>query len=146
MPVLGVVYIPAEKCTYAAAPGTAFKMDESGRTTPLQVVPPHQGDTIIVMGSRSHSTPEVDAYVHQLQGTYREVVFQSAGSSLKFCRIAEGKAHRYPRLGPTMEWDTAAGHAVVLQAGGMVSIAGTNQPLTYNKENLLNPFFEVSAG
>lgn len=144
-PVLGVVYIPVEQVTYAACPGKAIKIDRAGVVTPLQVVPPVAGETIVVMGSRSHSTPEVTAYVEQLKLAYGEVVFQSAGSSLKFCRIAEGKAHRYPRLGPTMEWDTAAGHAVVLEAGGKVTIAGTDKPLSYNKENLLNPFFEVSA-
>ena len=74
---------------------------------------------------------------------YRQVEFISAGSSLKLCLVAEGRADIYPRLGPTMEWDTAAGQAVVEQYRGSVLDAATGEPLRYNKENLLNPWFIV---
>ena len=74
---------------------------------------------------------------------YEQVEFIAAGSSLKLCLVAEGRADIYPRFGPTMEWDTAAGHAVVEQAQGSVLEADTGEPLIYNKENLLNPWFIV---
>ena len=72
-----------------------------------------------------------------------EVEFISAGSSLKICRVAEGAADIYPRLGPTMEWDTAAGQGIAEGAGRKVTVWETGEPLTYNRENLLNPWFVV---
>ncbi|MDD5435151.1 MAG: hypothetical protein PH343_06955, partial [Nitrospira sp.] len=74
---------------------------------------------------------------------FSRVEFSSAGSSLKFCKVAEGKADIYPRFGPTMEWDTAAGQAIVEQAGGKVLDILTKKPLAYNKKELLNPWFLV---
>ena len=100
---------------------------------------PNQPFTIA--GSRSHSTPELEAIVEEKRKQYGEVEFISAGSSLKLCLVAEGRADIYPRTGPTMEWDTAAGQAIVENAGGKVLQYETEQPLLYNKENLLNPWF-----
>jgi len=94
-----------------------------------------------IAGSRSHATPELEAFVEEKRKEYGEVEFISAGSSLKLCLVAEGRADIYPRTGPTMEWDTAAGQAVVENAGGKVLQYETEQPLLYNKENLLNPWF-----
>ena len=94
-----------------------------------------------IAGSRSHATPELEAFVEEKRRQYGEVEFISAGSSLKLCLVAEGRADIYPRTGPTMEWDTAAGQAVVESAGGKVLQYETEQPLRYNKENLLNPWF-----
>jgi 3'(2'), 5'-bisphosphate nucleotidase len=74
-----------------------------------------------------------------------DVDFISAGSSLKFCLVAEGKADVYPRFGPTMEWDTAAGQAIAEQAGAPVVDMGAKQPLVYNKQSLLNPWFMVTG-
>ena len=74
---------------------------------------------------------------------YANVEFVAAGSSLKFCLIAEGKADVYPRLGPTMEWDTAAGHLIATESGSDVLVWNSDEKLSYNKENLLNPFFIV---
>lgn len=94
-----------------------------------------------IAGSRSHSTPELEAFVEEKRKQYGEVEFISAGSSLKLCLVAEGRADIYPRTGPTMEWDTGAGQAIVENAGGKVLQYETEQPLRYNKENLLNPWF-----
>lgn len=96
-----------------------------------------------IAGSRSHATPELDAFVVQMRKEYGEVEFISAGSSLKLCLVAEGRADIYPRTGPTMEWDTAAGQAIVEFSGGHVYRYDTTEPLSYNKENLRNPWFLV---
>jgi 3'(2'), 5'-bisphosphate nucleotidase len=96
-----------------------------------------------IAGSRSHATPELEAVVEEKRREHGEVEFISAGSSLKLCLVAEGRADIYPRTGPTMEWDTAAGQAVVECSGGKVYEYGTDEPLGYNKENLLNPWFVV---
>lgn len=143
-PVEGVVYIPAQRITYFTQDGKAYKEDAEGSVKQIMTKQPDK-HKIVVMGSRSHSSPAVEAFVDQLKTRYDEVEFQAAGSSLKFCYIAEGKAHCYPRLGPTMEWDTGAGQAVVEKAGGAVRIHDTQEPLTYNKPDLLNPFFVVEA-
>jgi 3'(2'), 5'-bisphosphate nucleotidase len=96
---------------------------------------------LAVVQSRSHPTPELINYLAGLSVADSVEV----GSSLKFCVVAEGRADIYPRLGPTMEWDTAAGQAVVEAAGGRVlTLEGT--PLGYNKRNLLNPHFVVTGG
>ena len=94
-----------------------------------------------IAGSRSHATPELEAFVEKKRREYGEVEFISAGSSLKLCLVAEGRADIYPRTGPTMEWDTAAGQAIVEFSGGKVFKYDTEEPLDYNKENLLNPWF-----
>ena len=104
---------------------------------------PIENNTIRIVGSRSHQTPELLAYVDEQKEKYANVEFVAAGSSLKFCLIAEGKADVYPRLGPTMEWDTCAGQIVATEAGAVVLRFDTNEPLLYNRENLLNPYFIV---
>jgi 3'(2'), 5'-bisphosphate nucleotidase len=101
-------------------------------------------DAITIVGSRSHGGPELEDYVSRLKEQYRKVHYKPAGSSLKICLVAEGSADQYPRLGPTMEWDTAAGHAVAAAAGATVTEYPSGKSLSYNKENLLNPWFVVS--
>ena len=96
-----------------------------------------------IVASRSHSTPETEAFVEDKKKIHGEVNLISAGSSIQLCLIAEGKAEVYPRLAPTMEWDTAAGHAVAKFAGCKVYDFKTGKELKYNKENLLNPWFVV---
>ena len=96
-----------------------------------------------IIGSRSHASPELETFVEEKRQEHGEVEFISAGSSLKLCLVAEGKADIYPRTGPTMEWDTAAGQAIAENAGCKVFQYGTSDPLIYNKENLLNPWFVV---
>jgi 3'(2'), 5'-bisphosphate nucleotidase len=96
-----------------------------------------------IAGSRSHATPELEAFVEKKRREFGEVEFISAGSSLKLCLVAEGRADIYPRAGPTMEWDTAAGQAIAEFSGAKVFKFDTEEPLDYNKENLLNPWFVV---
>ena len=95
----------------------------------------------MVVGSRSHATRGLADFVQTLKRKCGEVEFISAGSALKFGLIAEGSAHVYPRLGPTMEWDTAAGQCVVEQSGGIVLRLDKKVPLDYNKRDLRNPEF-----
>ena len=95
---------------------------------------------IIAVASRSHRTPETDAYLAR----YSIAELVAVGSSLKFCLVAAGEADLYPRLGPTMEWDTAAGHAVLLAAGGRV-LGADGQPLGYGKPQFRNPWFVASG-
>ncbi len=89
---------------------------------------------------------ETEYFIHRLKDQYREIELIPVGSSLKLCMVAEGTADVYPRFAPTMEWDVAAGHAIVEQAGGRVIDVNTKLPLKYNKETLLNPFFIVERG
>lgn len=103
-----------------------------------------EGSKITIIGSRSHPSPELSEFVDRMEKQYDSVHFISAGSSLKFCLVAEGTADIYPRYGPTMEWDTAAGQCIVEEAGGSVTRIDTGVTLLYNKENLLNPWFEVT--
>jgi 3'(2'), 5'-bisphosphate nucleotidase len=141
-PILSVVGVPAQNIIFYAEYGEgAFKI-ENNITTKLMATSVNN-DTIRIVGSRSHQTPELIAFVEEQKKIYTNVEFVAAGSSLKFCLIADGKADIYPRLGPTMEWDTAAGHLVATEAGTEVVIWNTKSKLTYNKENLLNPFFIV---
>jgi 3'(2'), 5'-bisphosphate nucleotidase len=103
--------------------------------------PRKYSETFTVVASRSHISPETMEFVDHLKETHRNLQFVSVGSSLKLCLIAEGQADIYPRFGPTMEWDTAAGHAIVECSGGYVTLPNESAPVQYNKENLLNPWF-----
>ena len=96
-----------------------------------------------IVASRSHYNQETRGYVNSLDTGGREISLVHKGSSLKLCMVASGEADIYPRMGPTMEWDTAAAHAVVKASGKNVYRADTGMELTYNKENLLNPYFVV---
>ncbi|MEJ2212617.1 MAG: 3'(2'),5'-bisphosphate nucleotidase CysQ [Gammaproteobacteria bacterium] len=142
-PVAGVVYAPVLQTTYFADKGGAFKLVDSNiDAEKIQISPHTDGETWKVVGSRSHAGDSLKAFLAEL-GEHEMVAM---GSSLKLCLVAEGKAHIYPRLGPTSEWDTAAAHAVVKAAGGEVVQAENDEPLLYNtKESLLNPFFIVKS-
>ena len=100
-------------------------------------------EQFVVVASRSHLSPETEAYIADLKKEKGNVELVSSGSSIKICLVAEGKADVYPRFAPTMEWDTAAGHAIARAAGMEVYQAGKEEPLRYNKEDLLNPWFIV---
>ena len=100
---------------------------------------PHEG--FMIVASRSHLNAETEEYIERMKKEHAKVETVSKGSSLKLCLIAEGVADVYPRFAPTMEWDTAAGHAIIRAAGKEVYQANTNKPLVYNKEDLLNPWF-----
>ncbi|QOR39017.1 3'(2'),5'-bisphosphate nucleotidase CysQ [Billgrantia diversa] len=140
-PVLGVVVAPALKCTYLAARGIgAFKVDDSAERTPIHAAGrPAAGTRWRVMGSRSHTNPDLEAWLEPL-GDYDLVPM---GSSLKSCLVAEGRADVYPRLGPTCLWDTGAAQAVVELAGGRVETLN-GEALSYaTPERYLNPHFVV---
>ena len=102
-----------------------------------------QKDVFKVVASRSHYNEETKNYVESLDSGGREIQLVNKGSSLKLCMVASGEADIYPRLGPTMEWDTAAAHAVVKGSGKNVYRADSGDELSYNKQNLLNPYFVV---
>ena len=109
------------------------------------LIGPKAADTELVriVGSRSHMNEATESFVASLSKVYEKVDIVSKGSSLKFCLVAEGKADVYPRFAPTMEWDTAAGQAICEAVGLQVISKETDEPLLYNKENLLNPWFIV---
>ncbi|MCZ2393208.1 MAG: 3'(2'),5'-bisphosphate nucleotidase CysQ [Chitinophagales bacterium] len=142
--VAGVVYVPAlEKTYYAIADQGAFLIDKNNITRQLFIRPLAEDGILKVVGSRSHNSIDVDEYVDSLRNKFEQIDFVAAGSSLKFCLIAEGLADVYPRLAPTMEWDTAAGQIVAMEAGANVVRYPEMTLLNYNKENLLNPHFIV---
>lgn len=138
IPVLGVVYAPAiNDIYYAKKDEGAFKNNEQ---LPLYTNT-NPNEKLIVIASISHLSDETQAFIDSLNTKHIEQI--SKGSSLKLCMVAEGAADIYPRLAPTMEWDTAAADAIVREVGKMTSQYKTNKPLVYNKENLLNPWFLV---
>jgi 3'(2'), 5'-bisphosphate nucleotidase len=163
-PILGVVYAPVPNWLYLASVDIgAYKLSElpldvlsaqddsppddrlaallaRGRKLP---VAPSQSRVYTIVGSRSHGTPELEAFVEEKRTEKGEVEFIAAGSSLKICLVAEGAADIYPRLGPTMEWDTAAGQAIAECAGAKVYTHPDGGPLLYNRQDQLNPYFIV---
>ena len=145
-PTLGVVYAPALKKMWSAKTGEgSFLINESGERIQLKKGIDYKTlNKVRVIGSRSHMSEETEKFIQQLKAEGKEIDFVSAGSSIKFCLLADGSADVYPRFAPTMEWDTAAGHAVLLIAGGSVTETSSLKPLHYNKQNLLNPFFLAS--
>jgi 3'(2'), 5'-bisphosphate nucleotidase len=147
VPTLGVVYAPATGQLFAAdvtagraVRGTLEAHDPVlAALTPIHVrAVPAAGVTAVA--SRSHRTPETDSYLSR----YQVADLVAVGSSLKFCLVAAGEADLYPRLGPTMEWDTAAGHAVLSGAGGRV-LGPDTAPLRYGKPQFRNPWFVASG-
>jgi 3'(2'), 5'-bisphosphate nucleotidase len=146
-PVAGWVYLPVQDVLYLGIAGEgAWKTENAckkGRKTAL----PAEGRSgrVRVVASRSHMNAETEEFIRDLERTSGPVELVTAGSSLKFCMVAEGSADIYPRFGPTMEWDTAAADAVCRAAGARVVKAADSLPLEYNKENLQNPFFIVEG-
>ncbi|MCR9158056.1 MAG: 3'(2'),5'-bisphosphate nucleotidase CysQ [Rhodobacteraceae bacterium] len=147
VPTRGVVYAPAkDRLFYTDATGQSveetgsFDKRTPGATTPIHVSTP-DADALMVVASKSHRDQATDDYINR----YTVKDSKSAGSSLKFCLVATGEADFYPRLGRTMEWDTAAGHAVLNGAGGMVLRLDDLQPLAYGKAGFANPFFVATA-
>ncbi len=148
-PVFGVVYAPALNKLYYGGKDFGGYMVEKGEKVRLE------GDSLnreklVVVASRSHINEETKEFIESLKRFYRDVETTSIGSSLKICLLAEGKADIYPRIGPTMEWDTAAAHAVLNSVGGRIVVYNNQKTLReleesdeliYNKENLLNPYF-----
>ena len=138
--ILGVVYPPIlSEIYWAIKDGGAFKEKEGVAHTLKTSAKDLASYGLRIVASRSHMSPETEAFVSKLETP--QVV--SKGSSLKFLLVAEGKADVYPRFGPTMERDTAAAHVIVTEAGGNVTLEDQVTPLSYNKEDLLNPYFIV---
>ena len=147
VPTRGVVYAPArERMFFTQADGQsveetgAFDPETPGATSPIRVSTP-DNTALMVVASKSHRDQATDDYI----GKYQVKDMKSAGSSLKFCLVATGEADLYPRLGRTMEWDTAAGHAVLQGAGGKVVRFDDHSTLTYGKDGYANPFFIAYA-
>ncbi len=171
-PILGVVLVPAKDLLYFAMEnlgsfkierpeavqgidqglaqassreGPLEKLLHSAKPLPLLRVGWVEKDRLTVIGSRSHGTEALEDFVRGAERRFKEVNLISAGSALKFALVAEGRGDLYPRFGPTMEWDTAAGQCLVEQSGGTVLELGEQGPLTYNKKELLNPHFICRA-
>lgn len=160
VPVAGFVFAPVLKKLYcgllgvgayvtAAAPGETLPpiTDFSHLPAAYLRLPEKStadADTLRIVASRSHRNQETDDLIAQLSADYTNTEIVSSGSSLKLCLVAEGRADVYPRLGPTMEWDTGAAQAIVEAAGKTCVEFDSKKPLRYNKENLLNPYFLVS--
>lgn len=163
VPIMGVVYAPVRQWLYFASktigafkiknvhPDT-FMLDKEDDSHELlntlmkngTQMPLGRSDSIYtIVGSRSHATPELETFIDAKREEKGDVEFIAAGSSLKICLVAEGAADIYPRLGPTMEWDTAAGQAVAMFSGAKMYEFNESNTLQYNKENLLNPWFIV---
>lgn len=155
-PHLGVIYVPVRQELYFADPLLgAWKftgitqMDEDERLPDLlrraQRLPFPQPESrpYTIVASRSHLSPETEAFIAEAGKEHADVETITSGSSLKICLVAEGAADVYPRYAPTMEWDTAAGHAIAACAGRQVYRTDADEPLTYNKEDLHNPWFVV---
>ncbi len=141
-PILGVVQVPVLQQTYWAAENFGAFKAGAGHAIALQANRTVK-QPLTVVASRSHAGAETQGFLDNLRRDYA-IEAVSKGSALKLCLVAEGVADLYPRLGPTMEWDTAAAQCIVEQAGGQVTTL-SQQPLQYNKENLLNPFFMVAS-
>lgn len=151
IPILGVVYAPVTKELYFASKGLgSFKIESINNHKELETrkrinlsnnTTSTEKYTIVV--SRSHLNDQTIDFINKKKEEYEKVKILKFGSSLKICKVAEGKAHCYPRLGPTMEWDTAAAHAVVKYSGKNLVNFISKDELLYNKGPLLNPFFIV---
>ena len=147
VPVRGVVYAPAKgRLFWTREDGSSveeagpFDTMQPGACRPIRVSTPDD-DALLVVASKSHRDQATDDYI----GRYAVADMKSAGSSLKFCLVATGEADFYPRLGRTMEWDTAAGDAVLRGAGGSVVRFDNHEPLAYGKAGFENPFFIAYA-
>lgn len=153
LPILGVIYIPVLNLLYFGTSETGsrkIKVESKKLLSIAEIkqlisdsilLPQTLNRPVIIMGSRSHQTLENSKLINAVSAQFDKIDVINAGSSLKFCRLAEGAADVYPRLGPTMEWDTAAGHAICKYADISVLVYETMKEMEYNKPSLLNPWF-----
>jgi len=154
VPVFGVIYAPVLQNLYWGDKASgAWKIEQISKVSELATAIKERAlklplgkkqDLFTVVGSRSHSNEATENYIAMLKEKHGNINFLSKGSSLKICLVAEGSADIYPRFGPTMEWDTAAGHAIALAAGKNIALTDHRSPLSYNKKDLLNPYFIVA--
>ncbi len=166
VPTRGIVYVPVQDTLYLGLESGAWKatacrgksVEDLMHSAVACHVSGEPGDPLRIVASKSHCNDETRGFIADLAGKHGDPELVSRGSSLKLCMVAEGTADIYPRIAPTMEWDTAAAHAVVTAAGGAVFRFDAGHPagdyvigneslrvLAYNKENLLNPYFVVSG-
>ena len=136
-PVFGVVYAPALNRLYWGSHEKGSFKSNNGEMYILISVNSKVTNPVQIAVSRSHPSYKMSTFISQ----FDQYDLHPMGSSLKICSVSEGVVHFYPRLGPTMEWDTAASHAIIRAAGGELINIGTNAPLEYNKKDLLNPKF-----
>lgn len=138
LPVMGVIYIPPTDRLYVGVVGEQAIRYAHGQTTVLRVRTPAQGQVVGLL-SHHHNAEKLAT----IKARFGITEVTTASSSLKFCRVAEGVADVYPRFGTTMEWDTAAGHAIVKAAGGRVTLLEGEAELRYGKQGFINPHFVV---
>ena len=149
----GVIYVPAMETIYYGYNGKSWKQElkslnsEDFKHNESQEIRPGKVEgKIRVVGSRSHMNDDTTEFISELKEKYsEEIEVVSRGSSLKFCLVAEGNADVYPRFAPTMEWDTAAGQAICKAVGLSVIDKESGEEMLYNRQNLLNNYFVVSA-
>lgn len=152
-PIFGTIYVPAQKTLYFGSIEhgsfminniqTLYSNFEELIAKAIKLPQKKEGDAYKVVASKSHFNEDTKNFIENLKKQHSKIELVNAGSSLKLCLVAQGSADIYPRYAPTMEWDIAAGHAIVKAAGGKVSKADDNTEVSYNKENLLNPYFVV---
>ncbi len=158
-PVMGVIFVPVLSELYFASDFTGAKKINintsdlalandieklSGNASALKGK--KTGEDIMVVASRSHFNEDTENFINKLKTKFNSIDFVSKGSSLKLCLVAEGVADIYPRFAPTMEWDTAAGHAIIKHSGNVMTQKDEKTPVVYNKQDLLNPWFIVRSG
>lgn len=151
-PVSGIIYVPVSQTLYVGdVKEGAWKLENISETVSVynlksrgEKLPLNKEKRIFTLvGSRSHANEATKAYIEKRKEEHEQIDIISKGSSLKICMVAEGVANEYPRFGPTMEWDTAAGHAIANAAGKKLYQTNLQNELTYNKKDLLNPYFIV---
>lgn len=144
-PLEGVIYVPVTRELFYTYQRKAYKgmADENGKVEDCVQLLNNKSNNqqFVVALSRSHTNQETKSYAKSINTRGKSLKFVQIGSSLKFCRIAEGQVDCYPKLGPTMEWDTAAGHAILNYTGKSVTQMNNGKPLVYNKKDLFNPWF-----
>jgi 3'(2'), 5'-bisphosphate nucleotidase len=151
---MGIIYVPVKDELYFGAQGVgSFKVNDFSKNDEKSLddfisnenkLPQSNDRKYTIVGSRSHMSVETEQFIESKRQEQGEIEMISIGSSLKLCMVAEGKADDYPRFAPTMEWDTAAGQAIVEAMGGKVIDYKTKVEMKYNRENLLNNWFLVT--
>ena len=141
VPIMGVIFVPVMNWLYYSSSLGAFK-EGNGKIEKLPIK--NNRTNKVVVGSRSHQSPETVEYFNELKKKHGKIEIVSMGSSLKICLVAEEKADVYPRFAPTMEWDTAAGHAIANAAGKTLIDFETKKEMSYNRKELRNTWFIVS--
>ncbi len=153
-PIAGVLYVPVKDILYFAwegggayrqtaaatrAVGSTYERSSQAERLPVT----QQRPAFTIVASRSHQSPETEAFIQRMEKEHGNIALASMGSALKICLVAEGAADVYPRYAPTMEWDTAAGHAIANEAGRELVDITTGAPMRYNKNELVNNWFIV---